>query len=165
MFNADLQKKRIHKNCCLKASFTVEACFIVPIIVIGIIALIWLVFYLRNVVKAEADADYFVFALEADAAYKKDGERHEEYSSNTNGAFYGAENAKTTIDRKKGNIEVALDIEHGLPKKGLLGYFVSKIRSIHIEKHDVCPDPSETARLIKAAGELTGSIQQLIKKK
>ena len=54
------------KCSCLKGSFTVEACFIVPIIVLGIIALIWLVFYLRNSVKAEADADYFVFVLEAD---------------------------------------------------------------------------------------------------
>ena len=48
------------KYSCLNGSFTVEACFIVPIIVLGIIALIWLVFYLRNSVKAEADADYFV---------------------------------------------------------------------------------------------------------
>ena len=153
------------KCSCLKGSFTVEACFIVPIIVLGIIALIWLVFYLRNSVKAEADADYFVFVLEADEAYKKGGERHEEYSSDSKNAFYGADSAKTVIDRKGRNIEVILDIEQGLPEEGLLGYFVSKIKSIHIERQKTCPDPSETARLIKAAGELTGSIKQLMGKK
>jgi hypothetical protein len=42
---------------------------------------------------------------------------------------------------------------------------VSKIKSIHIERQKTCPDPSETARLIKAAGELTGSIKQLMGKK
>ena len=48
----------------LDASFTVEAVFVVPIIVFGIIGIILLVFYLHNQVRATADPDNLLFAAE-----------------------------------------------------------------------------------------------------
>ena len=158
------RKKRKQKGKCLQASFTVEASFIVPIIVLGIIALIWVVFYLRNSVKAMADADYFVFVLESDVAYDKNATRYEERKSDAEDSYYGVKEADVILTRDGRDIEVMLNIDHRMPEDGLLGAFVSNLRTIHIERDVRCPDPSETARLIKAAGEITGRIKELVGK-
>ena len=145
------------KGKCLKASFTVEASFVVPVIVLGIIALIWVVFYLRNSVKAVADADYFVFVLESDEAYSKDAARYEERSSEAKKSFYGAKEARVVITREGRDIEVEL------PEEGLMGALVSRLKTISVKREEKCPDPSETARLIKAAGEIIGNIKELVR--
>ena len=151
------------KGKCLKASFTVEASFVVPVIVLGIIALIWVVFYLRNSVKAVADADYFVFVLESDEAYSKDAARYEERSSEAKKSFYGAKEARVVIAREGRDIDVELEVEHRLPEEGLMGALVSRLKTISVKREEKCPDPSETARLIKAAGEIIGNIKELVR--
>ena len=158
-----LESKRLRMRC-LKGSFTIEASFIVPVIVLGIIALIWVVFYLRNSVKAAADADNFVFLLEADTALEKDAVRYEERTNVASKAYYGLEKAKAVIQRDGRKIRVDVDVEQALPEGGLLGSMVSRLRKIHVERDIKSPDPSETARIIKAAGEITGRIREMIGK-
>ena len=62
----------------VKGSFTIEAAFIIPIIIFGIVGLIWAVFYLYNSVKVTADADMAVFMAEKEYALDRMPDSHVE---------------------------------------------------------------------------------------
>ncbi len=148
-----------------QASFTIEASFIIPVILIGIVGLVWCVFFLRNSVKSLADADYFMFVLEADAAKNKyEGAFADEFVGNEN-AYFGAKTTRAKLSREGRNIRVSVMIEHNLPEKGILGSILSGMRNISVEKDETIGNPSETARLIKAAGEIINSITGIGKDK
>ena len=145
----------------LKGSFTVEASFVIPVIIIGITALIWIVFYLSNSVKMMAEADNIVFILEADAASNRnEGSAEKEFAWDETSKFYGAKGIDGLAKRDGRNIEVRLNLTHNLPEEGMLGEIVSGIRKISVEKQEKVPDPSEISRLIKAAGEIIGQLKQ-----
>ncbi|MCR5204868.1 MAG: hypothetical protein K6E47_07405 [Lachnospiraceae bacterium] len=153
------------KKHLLRGSFTVEASFVVPIIIFGIVALIWCVFYLRNSVKVMADTDYFMFVLEADAAKNRnEGVYEKRITGDTPEDFYGAKSAGGYIRRDGRDIDIEVEMEHNLPEEGILGYFVSGIRTISMEKQEKIPDPSEISRIIKAAGELMEQLKVTRKK-
>ena len=48
----------------VSGSFTLEAAFIVPVIIFAIVGLIWVIIYLYNSVKLTADADMAAFMTE-----------------------------------------------------------------------------------------------------
>ena len=52
----------------VSGSFTLEAAFIVPVIIFAIVGLIWVIIYLYNSVKLTADADMAVFMTEKEYA-------------------------------------------------------------------------------------------------
>ena len=111
-----LGKQKVH---LLQGSFTVEASFIVPVIIFGIIALVWVVFYLRNSVKIMTTADKMMFTLEENAArHKYEGGLEDELYGDK-GAFYGAVTSKATVKRNGRNIEVNVEVIHNLPEKGI----------------------------------------------
>ena len=141
-----------------QASFTIEASFVIPVLLIGIVGLIWCVFFLRNSVKSVADADYFVFVIEADAVKNKyEGDFADAFTGNKN-AYFGAKTMRAELVRNGRDIHVSVFIEHNLPEKGVLGSIVSGIRSINVERNETIGNPSETARFIKAAGEIIDGI-------
>ena len=158
--SGELRKSK-GKTLELRGSFTVEASFVVPIIIFGIVALIWIVFYLYNSVKITADADYFVFVLEAEAARNgNEGAYKRTITGELPKGFYGMKNMEGRIRRDGREIGVEVELTHNLPEEGILGYLVSGIRSIKQEKEEKISDPSEIARIIKAAGELIGQLKR-----
>ena len=156
---AKMQKKRI----TLKGSFTVEASIIVPVIVLCLAALIWLVFYLRNSVRSVADADMMLFTLEKEAV-KRHCEGEFSYSFKGTKGYYGLDELNMELRLDGRSAYVSLNIAHNFPSEGILGGLVSGIRTISIEKEESVPMPQETARIIKAAGEIIGRIKQAVKK-
>lgn len=55
-------KKNIKRK--LKGSATIEAAYIIPVIIFSLIAVICLTFYLYDFMKAEADADWLIWEME-----------------------------------------------------------------------------------------------------
>lgn len=50
-------------------SATIEAAFLLPIIIFTLIMFIYLIFYLYDMVKAEADADHLLFEMEKEIEF------------------------------------------------------------------------------------------------
>ena len=89
----EYMKKRI------RASFTIEAAFIVPMILIGLVALIWLVFYLFNSVKLLADLDRAVFTAEKEYVDGEIGNGEKKYLDRSLGTYYGATVKNAYVER------------------------------------------------------------------
>ena len=143
----------------VKGSFTIEAAFIIPIIIFGIVGLIWAVFYMYNSVKVTADADMAVFMAEKEYALDRMPDSHVEndIEREINGYFgTGVESAYVERDGRSitARIEVGLD----LPEEGILGSIVSGLKSIeHVSEADI-PNKTGITRIVKAASELIKDI-------
>ena len=155
-----MERKNMLKAQC-RASFTIEASFIVPLIIFGIIVLVWCVFYLRNSVKVTADADYFMFMLESDAAENRNKGFFEKEIKGKENAYFGAGSSKAELSRNGKDIEVKILLQHDLPEEGIIGKIVSGIREVNIENKETVSSPSEISRFIMAAGELVNRILEI----
>ena len=160
-----ISKRELNGGAYLAGSFTVEASLIVPVVVLGIVALVWCVFYLRNSVKILSDADYIAFYSETEVAKEGEDVRADKDLAINTQNYFGAESVSANLKLKGREIDVIIDVEYSLPERGLLGSMVKKFREYKLEKHYRMPDPSETARLIKAASKLVDDIKKLAGKK
>ena len=152
------------KKGYLSASFTVEASFVIPLIVLGIIALIGLVIYLRNSVKTMADADMMIFAMEREQALDPVGSDEKRYSYEAEiGDYYSFGINKAAVERDGRKISSEILINQDDKKKGLLGRFLSGMSTIDRKSEKTMIDRSETVRIIKAASELVGDLKKMIK--
>ena len=145
-------KKRI------RASFTIEAAFTVPLILIGIVALIWLVFYLYNSVKLLADLDEAVFMAEKEYADGEMGDGEKKYLDRALGTYFGATIKDAYTERNGRNITVAIEAGMNLPEEGILGSLTSGIREINGTRDSKIPAKTEITRIIKAASGLLNEI-------
>lgn len=153
----EYMKKRI------RASFTIEAAFIVPLILIGIVALIWLVFYLFNSVKLLADLDRAVFTAEKEYADGEIGNGEKKYLDRSLGTYYGATVKNAYVERDGKNITADIEAVMNLPKDGILGSMVSGIRDINGTVKSKIPAKTEITRIIKAASGLLSEIVSDVK--
>ena len=143
----------------VKGSFTIEAAFIIPIIIFGIVGLIWAVFYLYNSVKVTADADMAVFMAEKEYALDRMPDSHVEndIEREING-YFGAGVESAYVERDGRSITARIEVGLDLPEEGILGSIVSGLRSIeHVSEADI-PNKTRITRIVKAASELIKDI-------
>lgn len=143
----------------VKGSFTIEAAFIIPIIIFGIVGLIWAVFYLYNSVKVTADADMAVFMAEKEYALDRMPDSHAEndIEREING-YFGAGVESAYVERDGRSITASIKVGLDLPEEGILGSIVSGLRSIeHVSEADI-PNKTGITRIVKAASELIKDI-------
>ena len=143
----------------VKGSFTIEAAFIIPIIIFGIVGLIWAVFYLYNSVKVTADADMAVFMAEKEYALDRMPDSHVEndIGREING-YFGAGVESAYVERDGRSITARIEVGLDLPEEGILGSIVSGLRSIeHVSEADI-PNKTGITRIVKAASELIKDI-------
>ncbi|MBO4421424.1 MAG: hypothetical protein J5783_06310 [Lachnospiraceae bacterium] len=143
----------------VKGSFTIEAAFIIPIIIFGIVGLIWAVFYLYNSVKVTADADMAVFMAEKEYASDRMPDSHVEndIEREING-YFGAGVESAYVERDGRSITARIEVGLDLPEEGILGSIVSGLRSIeHVSEADI-PNKTGITRIVKAASELIKDI-------
>ncbi len=143
----------------VKGSFTIEAAFIIPIIIFGIVGLIWAVFYLYNSVKVTADADMAVFMAEKEYALDRMPDSHVEndIEREING-YFGAGVESAYVERDGRSIIASIKVGLDLPEEGILGSIVSGLRSIeHVSEADI-PNKTGITRIVKAASELIKDI-------
>ena len=151
------------KSGYLRASFTIEAAFIVPIVILGIVSMIWVIFYLHNSVAATADLDMCIFEMEKKAAEEKiqSGtviDLAEKFEN-----VFGAELTKAVAEFDNGKIRAKIRIDLNIPQEGIMGKMLGGIGKIDKEKEAEMSERSENARFIKAAWELIGDIADIIK--
>lgn len=158
-----IHSMRRYCEVCMKkrvdGSFTIEAAFIVPVIILGIVGLIWIVFYLYDSVKATADADMAVFMAEKDYAGDRMPDSHvnNDIERELNG-YFGAGVESAYVERNGKSITAEIKIGLDLPEEGILGSIVSKIRHIEqVSKADI-PNKTGITRIVKAASELIKAI-------
>ena len=153
-------KKRI------KASFSIEAAFVVPLIIFGIVGLIWVIFHLYDSVKLSADLDKAVFKMENEYAEvrKPQGYSDLSFKSEIEGYFGGA--VKEALAERNGrSITATVSVSMNLPESGILGIIVSGIRSLKGVREITIPNRTEITRIIKAASDLVEVIMPKVQKK
>ncbi len=143
----------------VKGSFTIEAAFIIPIIIFGIVGLIWEVFYLYNSVKVTADADMAVFMAEKEYALDRMPDSHVEndIEREING-YFGAGVESAYVERDGRSITASIKVGLDLPEEGILGSIVSGLRSIEYVSEADIPNKTGITRIVKAASELIKDI-------
>ena len=139
----------------VSGSFTLEAAFIVPVIIFAIVGLIWVIIYLYNSVKLTADADMAVFMTEKEYAEDRmpDSYAEKDIERELSG-YIGAGVDNASVIRNGRSITVKAEVELDLPEEGILGSLVSGIRNIKRERESDIPNKTEITRIIKAASEL-----------
>ena len=152
------------KEHCLKGSFTVEAAIVVPMVIFGIVALIWIIFYLHNSVAATADLDICIFQMEKNLAENR------ELPSGT--VINLKENFKNVLgedvtaafaEYDGGKIRAGISISRSVSEEGVVSGILQGIGRIRKEREIRASQRSETARLIKAGGELLGDVINIFK--
>lgn len=143
----------------VSGSFTLEAAFIVPVIIFAIVGLIWVIIYLYNSVKLTADADMAVFMTEKEYAEDRmpDSYAEKDIERELSG-YIGAGVDNASVIRNGRSIAVKAEVELDLPEEGILGSLVSGIRNIKREREYDIPNKTEITRIIKAASELLKAI-------
>lgn len=149
----------------ISASFTVEAAFVVPIIIFTIIGIIWIVLYLHDQVCAQADYDMCFFIMEREAAANKKKTTYNKNIANTFKDYRGGQVKTAALKRDGRDMDVRLVIDENLPSEGFLGALTKSFSQIKKEGSRKMADRSETARLIKASSEIIDEIVGAIKKK
>ena len=139
----------------VSGSFTLEAAFIVPVIIFAIVGLIWVIMYLYNSVKLTADADMAAFMTEKEYAEDRmpDSYAEKDIARELSG-YIGAGVDNASVIRNGRSIAVKAEVELDLPEEGILGSLVSGIRNIKRERESDIPNKTEITRIIKAASEL-----------
>lgn len=150
-------KKRI------RASFTIEAAFVVPLILVGLVALIWLVFYLHNSVKLLADLDRTVFTAEKEYVDGEIGDGERKYLDRALGTYFGAIVKNAYVERDGKSITAGIEAVMNLPEDGILGSMISGIRDINGTVESKIPAKTEITRIIKAASGLLSEIVSDVK--
>ena len=153
------------KRAYIKASFTVEAVFVVPIIIFTIIGIIWIVLFLHDQVCAQADYDMCFFCMEREAAGNKEKTSYNKDVGNTLKAYRGGKVKEASSKRDGRIMNVRLVINENLPSDGFLGALTKSFSIIEKEGSRKMADRSETARLIKASSEIVEKIVGAVKKK
>ncbi|MBR4345243.1 MAG: hypothetical protein IKP88_21480 [Lachnospiraceae bacterium] len=148
----------------LDASFTVEAVFVVPIIVFGIIGIILLVFYLHNQVRATADTDNLLFAAER----VKTESKYDKFSLTYDfkdqlKSYFGGKIEEGIVECSPQKMKVSLKIRQNVPKDGLMGLITREISLIDKKEERSMPDREEITRIIKAASEIFDSLKDILK--
>jgi len=147
------------------ASFTIEAAFVVPLIIFGIMAMIFLVFYLHNQVAVISKADMQIFIMEYDEARNDYGSVSLEASFRDDaGVFFGATVDSAVMRREGRKMNVEMHILQNVPRSGLMGSMIKNIRDIELIRKTSMPDRTETTRLIKAVGEMAEDVIKSLKK-
>ena len=149
----------------VKASLTVEAAFVVPVIVLSLVAVVWIVFFLVNNIKAASDADGIIYRLERELAEsdRKKSELKRDISEEITG-FALAETESAILEKKNDRIEVKICVRMFGPQNGLLGRLVSKIGIIRVERTEYLPERQDTTRKISAVTGLVEEIKEYLKK-
>lgn len=151
------------KKKTFRASLTVEASFVMPVIVICMVAVIWLALYLYNSVRASADADGMIFGLEREIAASPGvpKEMEKDYSEELTGYLLAAVE-KAQLKRDGNSVRVNISIRMTSPSRGLMGAFLSHIGQIQLEREAKLPSRSETERIIRAAKDTVQLIKNQI---
>jgi len=148
----------------LSASVTVEAAFVMPVIILCMVAMIWICLYFYNSIRAMSDADGAVFAIEKTLNLLNASEENVEKDISSDLNRYMAASMNSAVLSKKGNnITVKINVEMKLPKKGLFGALFNRIRNIEVIRSIKLNDRSETQRLLRAAGETVSAIRGYFK--
>ena len=143
----------------VSGSFTLEAAFIVPVIIFAIVGLIWVIIYLYDSVKLVADTDMAVFMTEKEYAEDRmPDSRTEKDIERELGGYIGAGVDSASVIRSGRKITAEAEVELDLPREGILGSFVSGIRTIKKVREAHIPNRTEITRIIKAASELLKAI-------
>ena len=152
------------KEIYIRASVTAEAAIVVPVMAFCIIAFIWVLFYLHNSVKADADLDMNSFIMEREAAenhYKTD---HEILNMTDKlDGYYGAEIRNAIVQLNGRHITGQISIRQCIPLEGLFSVLLSGVSEIEKSRDMVISDRSEILRIIKAASELVGNLVDIYK--
>lgn len=149
----------------VKASLTVEAAFVVPVIVLSLVAVVWIVFFLVNNIKAASDADGIIYRLERELA--ESGRKNTDLERNISEEISGfalADTESAILEKKKDRIEVKICVRMFGPQNGLLGRLVSKIGIIRVERTEYLPERQDTTRKISAVTGLVEEIKEYLKK-
>ena len=152
------------RSYCLKASFTVEAAFVVPIVIFAIVSLIWIIFYLHNSVAATADIDICIFKMEKMIAENRDTPSGT--ILNLEDSFeniLGGRILRAVSEYSSERIKAEIRISGNVPNEGILGEMLKGFGNIKREREIKISGRSETARLIKAGMELIGDIVDIFK--
>ena len=158
-------RKPKYAGICLDASFTVEAAFVVPIIIFSIIGIIWIVLFLHDQVCAQADYDMCFFEMEREAAENTKKKTYNKDIGNTLKTYRGGKVKEASLKRDGSVMNVRLEVSENLPSEGFLGALMKSFSGIKMEGSRKMADRTETARLIKASSEIIDEIVGAIKKK
>lgn len=158
-----MKKREYDKS--LQGSITVEAAFIVPLILFCLIALIGVVMYLFNDVRAAADADGLIYELERELAVsdKKTDKLEKNVSSRVQG-YMSADSASADISLKKGCVTVRINVKMKIPERGILGLLMKPISRIEVERTAKLQDREDTQRIIRSVEDTIGMIKGYVNK-
>ena len=160
MIETDKKRKRVY----LDASFTVEAAFVVPVVVFLVASIYFAVLYLHNSIKAEADMDMTFFTMEREAA--SGGNASGKNSKNMTDEltrYYGASIKKAFFERNANSYKGELVIKQDIPIEGIFAKMLSSVSGITRNVEQRVPDRSETVRIIKASWELVTDLVDVVK--
>lgn len=145
-------------------SFTVEASFVMPLIIICMVVIVWISFYLFNRIKATADADGLIFKLERELAMSDDdpGRMEKDVMDEIDG-YFAAIPEKALLIKDGRNISVSICLRMKEPSVGLLGRLLSDVGLIQIERNATLMSRAETGRIIRAAEDTVKQIKEQIK--
>lgn len=149
--NYCMKKEMFGKNA-VQASVTVEAAFVVPIILFVFVGVVLLVFYLFNVMKMENDADKALFNLERMG--KKHGTLVENVVMNIGPALEGYLNVESVSGTAKmlgDELKVEIVVDHRIPDIPFLP--TDTLAISRISRQLKLYNSSERGRQIKAVFE------------
>lgn len=148
----------------LSASMTVEAAFVIPVLVLCMVAIIWIGLYFYNTICAISDADGAFFLVER--VVNGTGEVSKNLEMDISGnleEYLAIRDKKGLISKKDKQVTITVSIEMNVPGRGLFGLLFNKIRNIEVKKSYKLAERAETQRMLRAAGEIIDSIRGYFK--
>lgn len=145
----------------LNASATIEAAYIIPIIFFSLIAVIYLVFYLYDIMRAEADADRLLFEMEKE--YELYGDREIPEGKDVSGQLKGylqAETVEAYITMLDGQYMVEVIVNMDDFKVPILNKHL--FPEIYIVRTKEIMDRTDRTRLIEAVINTVEGLSQRI---
>lgn len=144
----------------LRGSFTVEAAFVVPVLVFCMVALIGAVLYLMNGVRAGGAADGIIYELERELASSDNppDKLNKDVSSRVQG-YPGARSAEAELTMDGSSVTVRIIIRMKTPGKGILGLLMKPIAEINLEKTSTLPKRENIRRIIQAVSDTVDMIK------
>ena len=149
-------------NYRAEGSFTVEAAFIVIIIIFSVTLLIKMMFFLYNGVVAESDADCMVFEKEDSIRAKKREKDSTDTIHRSGRGYLYVENLENVLDVNDTVItaDINADIGMNIP----IPYFDSLFGNINLVRKYEVRDFSRTGRIIAAVFDTVDMVKKIFKR-